>query len=185
MKRKHLPVILFSTAIIVVAFFSSLLGFGLYTQFKRAAFAASYRESIQRITADIFREDLSFSNVEVGMPEGNDAGPVFEATLRNNTGRTVTSLLIELYFSDIDGKVLYKEWINPLRGHSFDGALFSSHSPPQGVVIPPGESFSFRHVMRNCPEYIVRRMAIRRGFARRDTSKDVNFSYSVDALKIL
>ncbi|HPN73315.1 MAG TPA: hypothetical protein PKZ41_04895, partial [Candidatus Omnitrophota bacterium] len=157
MKRKHFPVILFSSGIVVVVFLSTLFGFSLYTQFKKDSLAAAYRDSIYRITADIFRKDVVFSGVEVKISDKNAQGPVFEAVMKNNSSRVITFLIIELCFSDSDGKVLYKEWIRPLAGQGFDGVLFSAGTRSEGEVIVPGESFRLRHVMRNCPESVVRR----------------------------
>lgn len=185
MKKKHVPVILFSSGIVIVVFLSTLFGYSLYTQFKKDALAAGYRDSIQRITADIFRKDLVFSNVNVKAPDEGSQGPVFEGALKNNTSRVITFLIIELSFSDADGKVLYKEWIRPLSEQGFDGVLFSADTVSDGAVIAPGESLNFRHVMRNCPEHVVRRTSMWSGFARRDPSQDAKFNCSVGALKIL
>jgi hypothetical protein len=184
MKKKHLPVIFFSSGIVIVVFLSTLFGYSLYIQFKKDSLAAGYRDSICRITADIFRNDLVFSNVKVEVPSKGQ-GPVVEGVLRNNSLRGVTSIVMELSFTDMDGKVLYKEWIRPLAEQGFDGVLFSTETASEGMAIAPGESFNFRHIMRNCPEHIVKRMSVKRGFAKRDTSKDVNFTYSVGAMKIL
>ncbi len=185
MKRKHLPVILFSSGIVIVVFLSTLFGYSLYIQFKKDALAAGYRESICKITADIFREDLVFANVNIEVSDDGGHDPVFEGELRNNTSWEITFLVIELSFFDEDGKVLYKEWVRPLAGQNFDGVLFSAETVSGEDVIPSGGSFNFRHVMRNCPEHVVCRTSMARGFAKRDNTRNVKFSYSVGALKVL
>jgi hypothetical protein len=185
MKRKHLPVIVFSSAVVLVVFLSTLFGYGLYTQVKKDAFTAAYRDSIRKISADIFRKDLIFSNVSVKASKDGTQFPVFEGTLLNNSKQPLASILVELSFSDLEGRVLYKEWVKPLVGKNFESMVFSADTVSGEAHIMPGESFSFRHILRNCPEHIVERMSIRRGFARRDPSKDVNFKCSVGALRIL
>jgi hypothetical protein len=185
MKKKHIPVILFSSGIVTVVFLTTLFGYGLYTQFKKDAFTVGYRDSIHRITADIFRKDLVFSDVNIAVPEDGGGDPVFKGTLRNNAARSLAAILVEVSFSDEDGRVLYKEWVRPLSGQSFAAMPFSASAASEDQALLPGESFKFVHVMRNCPEYLVNRTSMRRGFARRDVSKDINFKYSVKELKAL
>ena len=185
MKKKHLPVILFSSGIVIVVFLSTLFGYSLYIQFKKDGLSVGYRDSICSITADIFRKDLLFSNVKIEVPKEGEGDPVFEGELKNDASRAITALVIELSFTDVDGKVLYKEWVRPLAEQSFNGVLFSTETVSGEGVMLPGSSFKFRHVMRNCPEPIVKRTLMRRGFAKRDTSKDVKFTHTIGAMKVL
>ncbi|MFA6636118.1 MAG: hypothetical protein WCV56_03245 [Candidatus Omnitrophota bacterium] len=185
MKKKHIPVILFSSGIVIVVFLTTLSGYGLYTQFKKDAFTVGYRDSIHRITADIFRKDLVFSDVAIALPEDGGENPVFKGTLKNNAARSLAGILVEVSFSDDDGRVLYKEWIRPLPGQSFAAVPFSVPAVSEDFTLLPGESFKFVHVMRNCPEYLVKHTSMRRGFAKRDVSKDISFKYSIKELKVL
>ena len=169
----------------IVVFLSTLFGYSLYTQFKKDAFTAGYWDSIYAISADIFRKDIIFLNTNVKMGGSGEETPVVTGTLRNNSARPITNVLIELSFSESDGRVLYKEWVRPLAGQSFDGVRFFTDPVSGEEVISPGGSFNFRHVMRNCPKNVTRRMSTKRGFQRKDESRKIDFKYSVGALKIL
>jgi hypothetical protein len=185
MKKKHFPVILFSSSIVIVVFLSTLFGYSLYTQFKKDAFTAGYWDSIYAISADIFREDIVLTNTNVKTDESGEEAPVVTGTIRNNSERQITNVLIEFSFSEQDGRVLYKEWVRPLAGQSFDGVRFFTDPVSGEEVISPGGSFNFRHVMRNCPKNVIRRIPTKRGFGRKDGSRKIEFKSSVGALKIL
>ena len=185
MKKKHFPVIIFSSAIVIVVFFSTLAGYTAYTQYKKDAITSNYRNSIYELTADIFRKDLVFYNITIKKSEDRSAFPVFEGAVKNNSGKTFTSVLVEMSFVDPDGRVLYKDWFHPAGEKYFDDPVFFPTSDKTEDVLAPGESISFMYSMRNCPDGIFDRVSEKKGFAKSDSSKDVEFVYSVEGLKVL
>lgn len=185
MKKKHLPVIIFSSSIVAIVFFSTLAGYHVYMQYKKDVTSSNYRNSIYELTADIFRPLIVFNSVAVKKEGSIHPFPVLEGNVRNNSNKTVLSLLLEITFVDTYGRVLYKEWFHPVGDKYFDGAVFFPSQAKRGDVLMPGDSLSFMHEMRNCPVDVIERLATRRGFARPDPSKDVKLVYTIKGLKVL
>lgn len=185
MKKKHFPVIIFSSVIVTVVFLSTLAGYIGYTQYKKDVITSNYRNSIYELTADIFRGDISVYNVVLKKSEGKPPFPVFEGVIKNNSVKTFSSILLEISFVDPEGRVLYKEWFHPIGEKHFDSPFFFPASSRVGDNLPPGETVSFAHGMRNCPPEILDRVSMKRGFARADASKDVDFVHSIEGMKVL
>jgi hypothetical protein len=185
LKKKHLPVIIFSSAIVIVVFFSTLLGYSAYIQYKKDAITSNYRNSIYELTADIFRNDIVFHDVALKTQSEKSDFPVFEGSIVNRSNKTFASVLIEVSFVDPDGSVLYKSWFHPGGQKYFDGPVFFPTPDKAEVILAPGATVYFVHSMRNCAPEIVERVSMKKGFAKADPSKNVEFLYSIEGLKVL
>jgi hypothetical protein len=186
-KKKHILVIIFSSVIISVALVSTLIGYTLYIQWKEDSLALKYRSSIYKLTAGLFRNEVALSNVRI-MTEGEDqqSGRIFlEGNLKNNTNKTITSLLIEVYFDEPDGTVVYKNWFHPLGEAHLGGPSIFFGAHPANNVLLPGEDISFRHHFPNCPRKLSEELFRKTKFARRDEKGGVTMRYSIEGLSVL
>jgi len=185
-KKKHAQVILYSSLVIVVVIITTLIGQSLYIQWKKDSLALRYRESIYKITAEIFNDKVSLSNVNIRYPAGS-AGrgvPVAEGSIKNNSDKTITSLLVELSFVRDDGSVAYKIWFHPVGED-----IYGETGVPSGInmakeVIRPGEGISFRQPLRNCPKEVLESIGGRSSPAR-TTGDRFNVVYGIKGMRVI
>lgn len=184
-KKKHIQVILFSSIIIASVFITTLVGYTLYIQWKKDAFTTTYRSSVYKLTAELFKNDIPWSKVKLDVRDASRGREiaVFEGAITNNTGKTLESLLIEISFVDPDGRVLYKDWVDPLTEHRFWRAVPTDSASITRVLLP-GETLIFRHNLSNCPREIVKDISGMKGFAKSDVEQKVKYVYSIEGLKV-
>ena len=186
-KKKHILVVVFSSIIIAAVFISTLVGYTLYIQWKKDSFALMYRDSIYKLTAELFKNDIILSNVYVKL--GTDGAlldvPLLEGSLKNNSAKTITSVMIEVSFVRQDGTVVYNDWFQPLGKERFtSGTLFSRMRGTKNVLLP-GEGLSFRHILRNCPRKVFEAVSTKAEFAKEDSAEKINVVYKVAGLSVL
>jgi hypothetical protein len=186
-KRKHIAVIIFSSVIIAIVFMSTLVGYSLYIQWKKDTFALRYRNSIYKLTAELFRKDITISNVYIKMEsdELSSGMPLMEGSLRNNSNKTITSIMIEVSFLAPDGTIVYDSWFDPLGGQHFGGPPLLSGAKQTSNILLPGEDISFRHLLRNCPPEVVAQLATKAEFAKSHPKDNVKLEYSIAGLSVL
>ena len=99
-RSKHFLVIAFSSLIIGVVLASTVIGYSLYIEWKNTTFISRYKSSIAKLTAEMFKEDIAISNVNVRIArEGPFSGlPFIEGSLKNNSPKAITSILMEISF---------------------------------------------------------------------------------------
>lgn len=186
-KRKHAQVIIYSSLIITVVFISTLIGYSIYMQWKKDAFASKYRNSIYKLTAELFKNDIVLSNIGVKMdPDGASSKvPLIEGRLKNNSNKTVTSILVEVAFLTPNGRVLYKGWFHPLGERRFGSPVFPADDQKARNVMLPGEGITFRYLLRNCPHEVVEEIYEKSEFAKKKTDDGITLVCSVEGLKVL
>lgn len=186
-KRKHAQVIIYSSLIIAIVFVSTLVGYSIYMQWKKDTFASKYRNSIYKLTAELFKNDIVLSNIGVKMDENDGASkvPLIEGRIKNNTAKTVTSVLVEVAFLAPDGRVLYRGWFHPLGETRFGSPIFLPSRQKTRNVLLPGEGITFRYFLRNCPREVVREISKKSEFAKNSTDNTINLFCSIEGLKVL
>ena len=186
-KSKHYIVIAFSSLIIGIVLVSTVIGSSLYIEWKNNSFVPRYRDSISKLTAEMFKKDLSISNVSVRIEEeGTFSGtPYMEASLKNNSQKTIANVLIETSFVKPDGSVVYKDWLHPIEGERFTKATSLRDVGHTRNVLLPGESVSFRHLFMNCPPEVVRQLSSKTGFAKTGEEGGIKLEYTIAGLTVL
>jgi hypothetical protein len=186
-KRKHAQVIIYSSLIIAIVFVSTLVGYSIYMQWKKDAFASKYRNSIYKLTAELFKNDIILSNIDVKMDENSTHSqvPLIEGRIRNNTNKTITSVLVEVAFLAPDGRALYRGWFHPLGERRFGSSVFSPSGQKTRNVLSPGEGITFRYLLRNCPREVVREISKKSEFAKNNEDDTINLFCSIEGLKVL
>ncbi len=185
-KNKHIQVIFYSSAIIVTVLTATLLIYNVYLQWKNDSFALKYENSVYQLTAEIFGNDILIANADVQKAEDDFADNIllFQGSIRNNTGKTISSLLIEVVFLDPAGTILHKEWVYPLGKKSdLEPLLFGARGKERALA--PEETTSFRHFMRNCPRKILNRFAAKKKFAKKDLAGEMRLDYSIAGMSVL
>jgi len=187
-KRKHRLVIVFSSLIVAVVFVSTLLGYNLYVQWKGDSVSVRYRNSIYKLSAELFRDEIDISSVSIETDKHNvqTSLPFVKGSLKNKTEKAVSSILVEVFFQRHDGSVIYRDWIYPL-GESLParaGVFIFRRSKTHNILLP-GEGISFRHSLRNCPDEIVGRFSDKDNFAKKEDKNKIKIVYSIAGLKVL
>ena len=186
LKKKHFTVIILSSMVIVVVLFSTIVGYTLYMQWKKDTFSVNYRNSIDKITAKIFHEDVVLTGVTVRKEHmGHFKGkPVIMGSIRNNSTKAVVSVLVEVSFAREDGTVLYRGWFYPLSDKK---ALTSSiiGSPESSVVLSPGKSLEFKYLLKSCPKDVAENIAYKSSFAKKDSGQKMNMDCTIAGIRVL
>jgi len=190
-KNKHFKVILFSSFIVVVVMLSVLIGYGIYLQWKEDVGAAQYQSFLCKVTAEMFRDEITIYNATVkpseddresGVPEGMT---VLDGKIKNNSSKTITSMMLEVAFSRPNGSVIYRDWFDPFDQDFLGRSPFFSGRKRMGTVLAAGEYMSFRHVIGNCPSEILEQIRKKSVFAKKEKSKNIQFDISVRELSVL
>jgi hypothetical protein len=186
-KSKHFLVISFSSIIIGLVLVSTVIVHTLYVEWKNNSFIQRYNSSISKLTAEMLRKDISIANVKVGLSkEGPFSGlPFVEGSLKNNSGKTITSLRLEMSFKRPDGSVVYKDWLHPIGEERFFGSSSFPDIEHTKNVLLPGENISFSHLLRNCSPEVVSQFSLKKGFAKTDTEDKVRLEYSITRMTAL
>jgi len=186
LKKKHILVIILSSAIITGVLVSTLAVYSLYMQWKEDSFALRYRNSIYKLTAEIFRDDVIISSLSVKIENDKIFGksPVLEGTIKNSSNKTLTSILMEISYIRPDGTVAYKGWMHPLGEKHFGDFTMPQAARQARHVLVPGETVHFRQVLRNCPRDIVRQISSKSNFAKNQSVKKAEFEYSMVGLSV-
>lgn len=187
-KRKHRLVIGFSSFIIGMVFVLTLVGYNLYIKFKGDGSAANYGSSIYKLNAELFRKDIILSNVSVETDKHASRArlPFIKGSLKNNSNKTVSSVLVEVSFQKRDGSVLYKERIYPLGDKKLSSravSLFFGRGRTYNVLLP-SEGISFRHSIGNCPNEIYEQFSNKTNFAKNSKNK-ITIVYSISGLDVI
>ncbi|MBD3296963.1 MAG: hypothetical protein GF392_06295 [Candidatus Omnitrophica bacterium] len=184
-KKKHIQVIVFSSLIISIVIITTLAAQLFYVQWKKDTSASAYRNSIYDLTARIFRDDLVVrdAGISVKNPQGDQRIPVFEGSIENRTGKTITSILMEVSFLREEGSVAYKGWFRPV-GEGMYGSSALLHGGATGKVLLPGEMISFREKLPNCPREIISGFAEGAGAARYD-GEEFELSFEIKGMSVI
>ena len=181
--NKHALVIIFSSIIIAAVMVSTLVGYHLYIEWREDRDSAAYNNAIYKLTADMFKKDVGLSNlrVAIGGKEMFTGMPIIEGSLKNNSSKIVTSIMLEVQFSRPDGSVVYREWFYPL------GAVRPAPIRAKRTknVLMPGEGISFRHLLRNCPSEVASLISEKTGFAKGDREPRIKTEYSIVGMSVL
>jgi hypothetical protein len=182
-KSKHFVVVFFSSIIVAVVLVSTLIVYGVYIEWKEDSDAAKYDSSIYKLTADMFRKDINMSNLKavIGSDDAFSGMPMVEGSLKNNSSKIVTSIMMEVSFSRPDGSVVCRVLFHPL-GEERSSRVAREHTKN---VLMPGEGISFKHLLRNCPQEVVSRLSTKSEFARVDKDKQLKVEYSIVGMSVL
>jgi len=185
-KKKHIVVVVCSSLVISIVFVSTLVGYSIYIQWKKDSFASKYRNSIYKLTAELFNEDIALSKVSVKIGENKlfSGIPLLEGSLKNDSSKSITSVQIEVSFQEPDGSVVYKDWFYPLGKQRLDSPALAAMLNKTGNVLLPGEGITFRHLLRNCPREIISEVFTKTEFARQHSNGKIKLSYSVTGLSV-
>lgn len=186
-KKKNLLVVSFSSVIIATVFVATLVGYNLYLQWKKDAHDLKYRNSIYRLTADMFRNDVVLSDVDVKLEGGGSFQPLpfLEGSIKNNANKPISSLLLEISFTTPDNEVLYNNWVYPLGERDLvNPASFAGGKHVKSILLP-GEGITFRHILRNCPPEVVEKLSNKSKFARDEEKGRLKMSCSVAGMSVL
>ena len=186
LRKKHALVIFFSSTIIAIVLVTTLAGYSLYVQWKKDSFALKYRRSIYKLTADLFKKDVAVYNVSVRIGDNElfSGMPILEGSLKNNSGKTITSILVEISFLKGDGAVIYHDWFHVLGEKHYGSPPAFSEKKQAGNVLLPGEGISFRHLLRNCPREVIDHVTVKSQFAKSHPKDSMKMVYSITGMSV-
>lgn len=183
-KPKNVIVIVLSSVIVASVFVSTIAGYSFYTQWKKDSFTAMYKSSIYRLTGEIFKNEVAVSNINVYVdPEkAKHSVPIIEGTIKNSTTKTISSIVIELSFSNNKGVVIYNDWFYVLD--NVDLGILSSAGTTKNVILPGGV-VSFKEILKNCPQSVIDKIRGRGMFAKSDSEEAIVVSCKVAGMSVI
>lgn len=173
--------VIFSSAIIGVVMISTIVGYGIYVQWKEDIHTVRYRDLIYKLTAEIFRKDIEIAGVKAEFEHGDlvSAIPVLEGKIKNNSSKTITSLTVELIISRPDGYVLYKNWYYPLGEVALSESPFFSGRKRGEETLRQGDILTFRFPLKNCPAEVLPELSNKDFFAKKGSSPKVKIDLHI------
>lgn len=185
-KKKHTGVIIFSSIIISIVFVSTVIGYGLYIRWKNETNAFIYRRAIYSLTAEVFRPSISMTDINVVKSEKPDEPslPMFQGHIKNNSPKSITSLLVEITFLDVDGAVIYKDQFDPLSSKGNKHPLFFGRGPSSDILAP-GAAITFNHILRSCPPKVLSQISTKKKFVKSDSRDKLNLDYFITGISVL
>lgn len=190
-KRKHIVVIITSSIIIIAVFVFTLIGYLFYVQWKKDSLALRYRSFLYRLTAELFKNDITISNINVKTGGEDLFSKILfvEGSLKNNSNKTITSIRIKLSFLKQDGTILYNSWLFPLGEHpeeELGGTVDFSEGKQTKNVLLPGDGISFKHFLRSCPREIIEQFSVKTGFAKSFSLRDrAKLVYAITGVTVI
>jgi len=187
-KPKHMPVVIFSSIIITVVIISTLAGYEVYLKWKEDTFGVSYRDSIEKLTAEMLRQNIEIYGVNGRFAPGTLSMkiPILEGKIKNNLKKTINSLTVEIAVSKTDGVVLYKDWFQPIGDEKLSaGSPFFSSIKQTKEALKPGEILQFRYIFKNCPYETLSQICTDSQFSKDTTSKKVKVDLLVSEVSVL
>lgn len=187
LKKKHFTVIFLSSLVIGVVIFTTIVGYTLYMHWKKDVSSIKYRDSIEKLNATIFEDDITLSDLAVKeATTGPFPGkPVIAGTISNNSSKTVKSLLVEVSFSDDKGSVLYRGWFYPVGTEKILASGILDPSKGSDVLLAPGDKISFKYLLKSCPNNVARNIEYLSSFAKTGHSEDIHMECSIAGIKVL
>ncbi len=184
-KRKQLTLVLSSSAIIAIVIISTLVGYSLYVQWKEDTSTVKYRNSIYKLTAEIFKDAIDIYNVRIEFEKATSSQtPVLKGKLKNRSSKTMTSIMIGLCFSKPDGYVIYRDWFYPLGEEALSSSPFFSSIKRTKKVLRPGEIMSFGFLLRKCPPEAVSQLSAMKAFAKTNPDKAIKLELSIEGVNV-
>ena len=183
-KPKNIVVIVLSSVIVASVFMTTIVGYSFYTQWKKDSFTAMYKSSIYRLTGEMFKNEVTISNINVYVDSSRTkrSAPIVEGSIKNNTGKTISSIMIEVSFSNNKGVVVYNDWFYVLN--NVEREILS----PAGIgnnVVFSGGVVSFKEILKNCPKSVVEKIREKTVFAKSDSEEAIVVSCKATGMSVI
>jgi len=139
------------------------------------------------MTADLFRNDVEISNLKMGLRKEGPFSekPFIEGSLKNNSEKTLKSILIEVSFVRPDGEVVYKDQFYPLGGKPLGSGGIDVREVVSGNLFFSGKSVLFQHVLKKCPHDLAEEFIAQTKFAKGDPDGKIKLVCFVKGLIVL
>lgn len=184
-KPRTRPVIILSSLIIASVMILTMLGFYVYLQWKEKNLRNTYYEDLYELNAQIFKKNISVELKVKLETEGYFKGtPVIYGTITNHLGKKIYSLKMKVRLFDKEQKVLYVDTFFPI-GYDIETfvdireLVFNTEN-----FLAEGDSISFNHQIRNCPPNVLDYFRAQLKFAKSESVKPLNLTYTIEGLEV-
>lgn len=174
-KKKSIIVITLSSIIISLVLILTVIGFYLYLCLKERDASDQYLKSLSEINAKIYSKYIAVSPLVIKIDEEGifEGEPIVEANINNQSEKKIKSFKLKLSIFDRDRKVLYLDTFYPIRPESYFGVVAND----TGNYLAPGDTLSFKHILKNCPKEIESYLKIKSRFAKKKDAGDLEIGY--------
>jgi hypothetical protein len=108
--------------------------------------------------------------------------PFIEGSIKNDTNKTITSVLMDVSLVKADGSVIYKDRFSLIGQGRLAGKVPVSAAKTRNLLLP-GENISFRHLLRRCPPEAIAQFSSKEEFAK--TKDKIKLNYSIVGVTVL
>ncbi len=163
-KKKSIFVIFLSSFLITLVLIATLLGTYLHLGIKAEENEAFYYKSLGDSNAQLFSKQILMTSpvLKLGEEGHYEGKPIVEGMITNNSSKKIISFRLRLSILDKDNRVLYIESIYPLHGHG----ILSPLSDETSSFLSPGNSISYKTILRHCPRHVIKTLQQKTRFAK-------------------
>lgn len=182
LKPRTVPVIAFSSAVIVSVLALTMFGFYAYIEWKESNAAHNYKLALYELKGHLFEKfvivSLRAKIGEVGTFRGK---PIVEGTIKNTSNKKIYSLKLKITFHDKEHRALYVDTFYPV-GLEFESLLNLSSTTKN--YLRDGDAISFKHQLRNCPPRVMGYLKSQLKFAKVEGAEPFELGYKIEGLDI-
>lgn len=179
-KRKSTFVIFFSSSLITLVLVITLAAFYLYLNFKEENNKLAYQKSLYELNAQLFAKYVDIASVilKIGDKGYFRNRPIFEGKITNRSDKKILSLKIKVAVMDSKNKTIYSTSLYPIQPETYLTVI------PKGTgnFLAPGDSISFKHILKNYPKDIMTILLMKNTFAKGKDAEKLNIDYKIEGL---
>lgn len=171
-KKKSLVVALVSSFVISLVLVLTLVGYAFYFELKDEELKNTYQGLLQKVNAKFYARHLEISALNAKVEEAGPlkGKPLVQGAVKNKGTRTITDLLLRVKFLDRSGAIIYEVMFHP-QEPSLGSSILTQVTIPylsntSKAVIKPGEIFTFKKILTNCPIEVIAELRKDGGFAK-------------------
>jgi len=181
-KRTSALVIVVSSSVIVAVLALTIFGFYAYLEWKETAIAKNYRLNLYELNARVFgRHILINLQAKLGTEGALKGRPVVEGTVKNASNRKIYSLKLRIAFYDRQRQVIYVDKFYPIGAEPEPLVNISGFTEN---FLKDGDSISFKHPLKNCPQEIESYLIGKSKFAKLPDVEALSLVYKIEGLAI-
>lgn len=184
-KSRTVPVIVFSSLVIVSVLALSIFGFYAYLEWKEKNIRRNYRLALYDLNALLFGKYIT-ANLQAKIETAGifRSKPVVEGTIKNTSNKKIYSLKLRIAFCDAEDRVIYVDTFYPV-GLEFESILpLSDITKKTKSFLMEGDSISFKHQLKNCPPEVLDYLKAKLKFAKSGQTTPLKFNYKIEGLDI-
>ena len=181
-KRTSALVIVVSSSVIVMVLALTIFGFYAYLEWKETDITKNYQLGLYDLNARVFGGHILINlQAKLGAEGASRGRPVVEGTVKNTSNKKIYSLKLRIAFCDRQRQVIYVDKFYPIGAEPESLITISRFTEN---FLGEGDSISFEHPLKNCPQEIESYLRAKSKFAKLPDVEALSLVYKIEGLDI-